>query len=74
MEQFDSYLCQIQPMKGKFDDMWGKIENFHKYLDTVLVEQRANGNNNCIEIKKELKSLESNIVRVVTDIIQKEVK
>ncbi|XP_037912102.1 enhancer of mRNA-decapping protein 4 homolog isoform X3 [Hermetia illucens] len=74
MEQFDSYLCQIQPMKAKFDDMWGKIENFHKYLDTVLVEQRANGNNNCIEIKKELKSLESNIVRVVTDIIQKEVR
>lgn len=74
MEQFDSYICQLQPVQDSTDEILDKINELQKVLEGLILKQRCSGNESILETRKEMKLLETNLTKSLTEILQREVR
>uniref|UniRef100_A0A1I8PAA0 Uncharacterized protein n=1 Tax=Stomoxys calcitrans TaxID=35570 RepID=A0A1I8PAA0_STOCA len=74
MEQFDTYLQQLQPMQDSTEEILNKFSSFRQHLDTILIKHRNGVQEAMLDTRKDMKSLELLLSRQVQETIRSEIR
>lgn len=74
MEQFNGYLTKLQPVKESTDEILTKVSSFNEGFEKVLHKQKLLARESILESKKDLKAVEINVVRQLSEIMKNEIR